>query len=825
MNLKNYILFSSILFVGNVSAQVLISDADYTGTNACDCATTFSDAGTPNFYDTGGNGAGYGNNENEVFTFCPNNTGSKSVLVIATNIGFTWDVDGSDTLYVYDGPTTSSPLLVAANSITHPTGINSNITTASWSNPSGCLTLQFVSDASNTGNGWDASISCSNPWQPMEIHLDALIGAGEALGQGDNNDDFTNQMITGPLADTGYVNVCLGDSIKFVNTTEYPYEPGGSLHNGIVGGYNQSNPGNHTTTWTFSDGTVATGDEVWFTPTARTGYFVTMKVTDSKSQYVELLAKVRVSTIPSFETCEVIDPSICLGQTTTLIGGITPGDTAGVDATGSAFQIQGSYGAQTFLPDGSGQNYDSDIDITGFPTGTLFQNTNDLEKLCVSIEHSFLGDLEMELTCPNGQSVVIFDAYDAIWGPELSPGGFNGSGTFLGGANDDGTIAIGVCEEYCFSNLPSAGPAWSTSTATTSVGPPNYPSAGNMITPGMYNPAESFISGLANCPLNGTWTITVRDNQTIDNGYICEWGLFFDATLNPNNETYSPTIVNEDWLSDPTILLGTNDTAVIVSPNQVGNYDYTFEVEDNFGCSYDTTVTVNVIDGPSILPDNSTCDDQYAFTNTYVPNVNGVSGGHWFYDGPGNVTFSPSNTFINPTITPSGNGPYDIYFTDNVCHDTLMSTIFFAEMPSAEIYGRDSICLNDTAQFYTTLKPGEDCYWTNSNGEIISYDTVAIGLTSGEYNLTVSNFCGTSTASIELVVQPCKVPNVITPNGTLGQNDTFYTKYAEVYDDVNLTIYNRWGRVVYKTESYDNTWRGEKTNGKDLHGGDRKSVV
>ena len=72
---------------------------------------------------------------------------------------------------------------------------------------------------------------------------------------------------------------------------------------------------------------------------------------------------------------------------------------------------------------------------------------------------------------------------------------------------------------------------------------------------------------------------------------------------------------------------------------------------------------------------------------------------------------------------------------------------------------------------------------------------------------------------MDLVVQACSVPNVITPNSSIGQNDTFYTRYADIYPDVNLTIYNRWGRVVYKTEAYDNTWGGEKTNGNELHSG------
>ena len=51
------------------------------------------------------------------------------------------------------------------------------------------------------------------------------------------------------------------------------------------------------------------------------------------------------------------------------------------------------------------------------------------------------------------------------------------------------------------------------------------------------------------------------------------------------------------------------------------------------------------------------------------------------------------------------------------------------------------------------------------------------------------------------------------------ENDVFFTNYANNYSDVILTIYNRWGRVVYKTDSYDNTWNGVTMNGNGVAAG------
>ena len=99
----------------------------------------------------------------------------------------------------------------------------------------------------------------------------------------------------------------------------------------------------------------------------------------------------------------------------------------------------------------------STILSTGISNGATIQNPNDIEKMCVKMEHSYLGDLEMKLTCPSGQSVNIFNSSTTAGG--LFPGGFGGGNDFLCGAFDDNTGNVGDCEQYCFSNLNNAMPS------------------------------------------------------------------------------------------------------------------------------------------------------------------------------------------------------------------------------------------------------------------------------------------------------------------------------------------------------------------------------
>ncbi len=70
----------------------------------------------------------------------------------------------------------------------------------------------------------------------------------------------------------------------------------------------------------------------------------------------------------------------------------------------------------------------------------------------------------------------------------------------------------------------------------------------------------------------------------------------------------------------------------------------------------------------------------------------------------------------------------------------------------------------------------------------------------------------------DLIIEDCIIPNIITPNGD-GLNDYFVTKYAKIYDDVNITILNRWGNVVYEDSNYQNQWNGLNPNGNKLKDG------
>lgn len=106
------------------------------------------------FYDSGGSGSDYSNNENSTVVFCPSTAGQ----CISANFSSFSLESNFDFLSVFDGNSTSAKMILGSSFTggTSPGNIRATTT-----NTSGCLTFKFVSDGGTKSSGWAATISCS----------------------------------------------------------------------------------------------------------------------------------------------------------------------------------------------------------------------------------------------------------------------------------------------------------------------------------------------------------------------------------------------------------------------------------------------------------------------------------------------------------------------------------------------------------------------------------------------------------------------------------------------------------------------------------------
>ncbi len=135
------------------SSDVTIDISDTaTGTIIDDDAIIMTDGITEatcsnTFLDSGGVG-NYGNNENLVYTICPDTANN---YISIDFVGF--DVKSGDRLSIYEGTSTGGTLIGQYDNNNIPDVIEST-------HSSGCLTFRFTSNGSNTGEGWQADVNC-----------------------------------------------------------------------------------------------------------------------------------------------------------------------------------------------------------------------------------------------------------------------------------------------------------------------------------------------------------------------------------------------------------------------------------------------------------------------------------------------------------------------------------------------------------------------------------------------------------------------------------------------------------------------------------------
>jgi len=159
-------------FTGTVN--VLLSRWNCLSHNVCmemqwacvSCSTAPVTGCSGNFYDSGGPGGNYSNNEFTITTLCPDIAGE------CINAFFnSFDVENNfDFLTVYDGNSMAAPV------IGQYTGNALAGLTVQATNASGCLTFLFESDASITRPGWNASISCAECGTPPPAVVQDCIG-------------------------------------------------------------------------------------------------------------------------------------------------------------------------------------------------------------------------------------------------------------------------------------------------------------------------------------------------------------------------------------------------------------------------------------------------------------------------------------------------------------------------------------------------------------------------------------------------------------------------------------------------------------------------
>jgi gliding motility-associated-like protein len=531
--------------------------------------------------------------------------------------------------------------------------------------------------------------------------------------------NITNTSPAADPIDTTTIKICKGTTVTFAGN--------GTFSNSGVGATYQ---------WHFNDGTVQVGTTASKNFPNEGVYVVDFIVTDANgcgNKNCNSRRVIQVSTTPHFNQ-SVIPDSVCMNKYSTLQGIVTP--------VPGIYNCAPPVADTTFLPDGNGVSYTTSIGVSCFTPCDTVRDSTDIESICLNMEHSYIGDLIVSITCPNGQSALLFNG-----------NGASQLGTYLGEPNDESCGAVqnmipGVGYTYCFS--PTA--TWGTFVAECNLS--NWvPNVGclpsNSMAPGSYRPEASY-NNLVGCPLNGNWTITVTDDQSSDNGFIFFWDITFSQTL--GNYAFMPTYPQQFWSASPDIVGSANASSVVIKPTTSGTHCYTFHAIDAFHCPYDSTFCLQVIDpgNPGLDSTAKICLNQDSVNAFNYLRNNPDPGGVWSGTG-----VSPDGSFNPSTV---GVGTYPVQYKLSKWHCDTTATVTFHVVNNVNIDFSFSVGLGCTADtIHLTNLSDSGKYWWNYGDGTMPDDTtlnaVHIYQDQGVYEvrLKVQNLEGCVDSAVKVV--------------------------------------------------------------------------
>jgi len=833
--LFSLIISTTIVFGQNVTIKL---DASTHNTQKAACGYWF--------YDDGGETGNYSNNQDRWITFY-----STSPTYTHIKIDFaSMSLAAGDTLIIYDGPNTSSPVLIKYSQANPLTPANSAVQ-ATVNNASGRLTVRFKTDATGNAAGWNSAIGCIKMCQRITPVLDSIL--------------------TDPLPTTDYyINLCSYDTLTLAVKTDNSTFP----DNHII--YNQT-PANTTFAWSMGDGNTLYGPVVSHHYNIPSGYNLSLTITDTMgcTNTLSFSFRVRISDNPITGINPV--PDICEGDSIILTSGINSGNIIVVNPFSNVITAQGIYDSVTFIPDGPNcpvQCYGTPVTFNQFPNGATVQQASDIESICISMEHSFAGDLSFKIICPNGQSAIL-DSYD------------NSGGNFLGQAYDYSSgcesnnpqNAPGTPWLYCWSEVSSYS-YQGTLNVVDGSGPSPIP-ATDTITHANYLTPENPLSGLIGCPLNGTWNIEICDLWGIDNGWVFEWMLRLSSNSGVAGWQYTVDVDSLIWGSP--YFHPINDSTVLFKPDSSSLFNFNITAIDEYGCVYtsNSPLNVNVIPNPIVDLGNDTilCDgtiftltpgpdfDEYYWSNySTTPSITIDSAGIYSvtainYNSSGSVSCSSSDTIevmfvpvasvdLGPDLcvtegpiildasqpgsgftyiwstganTPSiqvnnlGNYWVKVYYGDsNACGDA--DTIYVKLLPTPIINLPEEItaCHNDIFELSALQPHNPNLYtykWSIGLKEPVYY---VYRPPVGIYPIEVMVIgCDTATATVNMTIEDCTiyplviVPTAFTPYNSDGVNDYFHIAADGIKkENFSFRILNKWGETIFYTDDPAFMWDG-----------------
>ncbi|WP_188363250.1 gliding motility-associated C-terminal domain-containing protein, partial [Flavobacterium orientale] len=295
----------------------------------------------------------------------------------------------------------------------------------------------------------------------------------------------------------------------------------------------------------------------------------------------------------------------------------------------------------------------------------------------------------------------------------------------------------------------------------------------------------------------------------------CATEVSFEVTINSVQATTLPDVTVCDSYVLPSIEVGNFFTEpngggtqlTVGTPISTSQTIYIFaqtNTEPNCTSQTSFVVTVNTTPEVATLPNATACDSYE------LPQLTAGS----YYTGPnGSGQGLAAGDEITSTQT------IYIFSQSNTSPNCTAETSFVVTIDSVNVDQLDDV--EQCGSFILPTLSSNNAYYTGPDG---SGTQLAVGSlitsTQSVYVYATSGSCSAS-SSFEVVINNCVIPKGISPNGD-GKNDELD---LSTFGVEKLSIFNRYGRIVYSRTNYTNQWYGQSDKGDELPDGTYYFVI
>lgn len=266
---------------------------------------------------------------------------------------------------------------------------------------------------------------------------------------------------------------------------------------------------------------------------------------------------------------------------------------------------------------------------------------------------------------------------------------------------------------------------------------------------------------------------------------------------------------------------GANNTSAAKTPSHyyigAGPFIIKLVVTSGFGCSHDTSITLNTIHPQpkaSFVPNKtSVCiADDVTFTDQSVANGGIINQWNWDF---GDGSQSTGNPVVSHLYISTDTFHVSLYVTNTFgCNsDTLTQPFAVYPYPVVDA-GPDRFVLEGGSIVLEPVVTGNDLQylWTPNlymANNAQKKPTIVNPKDDITYTLTVTarGGCVKSDAMFVKLLRFPKIPNTFTPNND-GINDTWRIDYLNTYPNNRVQVFTRTGQLIFESHGYNLPWDG-----------------